>query len=128
MHTYSYIKSKLIELNEQLDYIHGKISSSKLLINDKNAYRNTLTSQVSHLINLIEESIFTKEFKSKLFMLFVIKRAIHLPHGYGYKTISHWFFIILHSYYPDIMERFLYELPNFGCWNDLNSICHRNKV
>jgi len=122
MYTYSYLKSKLIELDEEINQIHAKVCVSKILINDKNACRNRLTKLVTHFINMMESSTFTNEFKKKLSMLFIIKRAIHLPHGYGYKTVSHWLFIILHSYYPDIMERLLYELPNFGCWNDFNSI------
>lgn len=122
MSIYSQLKQGIVELNKELDFVHSKITQKGILINDKNAFRNKLERQICYLMDMICQSNFEKLFVRKMIILFIIKRAIYLPNGNGYKTVSYWLFIVLHRYYPEIMETLLYELPKFGCWNDLNAL------
>lgn len=85
-------------------------------------------SQIKRLFNNVIGSVSTapdaivnKVLLDLLIMMFNL-RDIRGDYGKGERTLSYWMFFMLYSRMPNVMNKYIPEIPNYGSWADLNNI------
>ena len=133
INTLDLYQNQLIELSELLSYhSSGTLPIKKASIRKYDCIHririieliNNLLSNVNlnDLSNIDYQNTHSYCIIRDLILIWINTRSIRTQYGWGIRLSSYWIFSELYNKYPYTMYWFLYEMPKFGSFVDLNNL------